>query len=151
MGEHAVPQPVLQDDLQSFFTAYARAWTERDPDEIMRFMTMPLTRVTSAKQRVIEDDEAAEGSLLRLLERFEANGIENARLATIEVVAVTDTTVEVNVHWELLGANGEPVLGYDVGYTLLNQGRHRWQITAIQEDEQNKAIAEAGWSERDAA
>ncbi len=146
-----MPQAVLLDDLQSFFTAYAGAMRERDVNAILRFMAMPLTRVTSAKQSVLEDEEAAEDSIERLIEQLEGSGIANARLATLELGVVTDEAVDVNVHWELLNDKDEPIVGYDVGYSLVPTGDHKWRIATITEDEQNRAFAEAGVGEKNAA
>gem|GEM_PF-5749923 len=146
-----MPTATLQDDLQKFFTAFAQAWLDADPAAIMRFMAMPVTRTTTAKRSVVEDEEAAEDAIEALLRRFEANGIANARLATIEVGAVGEDSVDVNVHWELLNDDDEPVLGYDVGYTLVREKEHDWRIGSIQEDEQNRALTEAGWLDSDAA
>lgn len=146
-----MPQAVLLDDLQKFFTAYAQAFRAGEPDELLRFIAMPLTRVTSAKQTVLEDEEAAEDSILRLIELFEANDIANARIATIEIGGVGDGTVEVNVRWELLDDSDAPVIAYDVGYSLVQEGEHRWRIATISEDEQNRAFLEAGWTARNAA
>ena len=146
-----MPQTVLLDELQKFFTAYAQAFRQGDATTLLRFMAMPLTRSTTARQTVLEDEEAAEASIETLRRRFEENGIANARLATIEPGSVSDEAVDVNVHWELLNADDEPVIGYDVGYSVVRTGKSDWRISAIQEDEQNRAFAEAGWPDRDAA
>ena len=146
-----MPQATLQDDLQTFFNHFALAWAQADKREIMRFLKSPIERQTSAKRSVVEDEEAAEDALDALMRRFEEHGIASARIATIEMGAVTDATVDVTVHWELLNEDTEPVMAYDVGYTLGREGAHDWRIVAIQEDEQNRAFADAGWLESDAA
>lgn len=146
-----MPQAVLLDDLQSFFTDYAQAFRRRDAAALIRFVELPLTRVTSARQTFLEDEEAAEDSIEQLVALFEANGIANGRIATIEVGTAMDDSVEVNVHWELLNDDDEPVIGYDVVYTLVRAGEHKWRISMIQEDEQNRAFLDAGWTERNAA
>lgn len=146
-----MPQAMLLDDLQAFFTAYAQAIREGDPGTILRFFAMPLTRATTARQTLLEDEEAAEAAVEALRARLEANGIANARLATIELGAVGEDAADVNVHWELLDEDDVPVIAYDVGYSLTRTGTHNWRIVSIREDEQNRAFADAGWTGRDAA
>lgn len=146
-----MPQAMLLDDLQAFFTAYAQAIREGDPGAILRFFAMPLTRAATARQTLLEDEEAAEDAVDALRARLEANGIANARLATIELGQVGEDTADVNVHWELLDEDDAPVIAYDVGYSLTRTGAHDWRIAEIREDEQNRAFADAGWTDRDAA
>lgn len=136
-----MPQSVLLDDLQAFFTRYAAAYRTASPETILPFFAMPLTRATSARQTVLEDEEAALASLDQLIAQFEAKGVANARIATIEVGTVTDDAAEVNLHWELLNASDEPLVGYDAGYSLARTGEHQWRIAEIREHEQNRALA----------
>lgn len=136
-------QPVLLDDLQAFFAAYIEAFRSREPQEVLRLMQLPVTRVTTARQSVLEDEEAAEDSVLRMIEKLDAGGVANARIATIELVQATHDSAMVKVRWELMDGADVPLLGYDVGYTLARTGEHRWRIAAIEEAEGNRAFQQA--------
>ena len=105
-------------DTQAFFAAHEEAWQLWDVDAITGFFAVPQLVVASGTSHFFETHEALRGHFATIVARYEEVGGAKVVLVGVEAEELPDDAVRATVHWRLDKADGAPIIGFDLIYTL---------------------------------
>jgi hypothetical protein len=104
-------------EAQDFFTAYAKAFTAMDVDEVCARWSYPAFMAARGKQATL-DEAAFRTNTVALCDFYRAQGVARAEKRVLELVRLTETTSTVRTADTLFDAKGDLVAAWEHVYLL---------------------------------